>query len=236
VATSISSFGQSNTVLVQDGIQATSNVNMIPVQTKTVSGNIVVPPGFILVGKGVGSSCGTNIKGYFYFTDDKSKETSFSYVTPVLSDPIWLSVGAVSDFSTIITRKTGISPDAKDVNLVLPKPIEIISPERSFLTINPITTRFTWSSSDLGIEQISIRSLSNTESLIVLIETPYTNINLPDLSPLGYSYTKDAAYTWEVSESTDFPSVNEALSGVRRDYVNDHSISYTRGGNFRILP
>lgn len=236
VATAISAYGEQDRVFVQDAQPASASVTMAPVTTKTISGSVTVPAGFVVNAKTLAFVCGSKAQRPSYpFTFDMGSASSFSYVTPVLTNLLQMSASAKKGDASLYTQQFGLAPDASGVNLVLPAPIELALPENNALGINPVTAKFSWSLSSLGANQVSFTPTVQGP-LVFSIYTSSTSVSLPDLSALGYAFPKGVNYKWSANAASNVPSVNDALNGVPRNYLKNYSTSYSGERQFTTAP
>jgi hypothetical protein len=236
VATAINAYGEQDRVFVQDAQPANANITMAPVTTKTINGNVTVPAGFVVNAKTLAFVCGSKAQRPSYpFTFDTGNASSFSYITPVLTNLLQMSASAKKGDASLYTQQFGLAPDTSGVNLVLPAPIELSLPENNALGINPVTAKFSWSLSSLGVNQVSF-SPTVQGPLSFSIYTSSASVSLPDLSALGYAFPKGVNYRWSANADSNVPSVNDALNGVPRNYLKNYSTAYSGERQFTTAP
>jgi hypothetical protein len=236
VATAINAYGEQERVFVQDAQTATATITMAPVATKTISGTVTVPAGFVVNAKTLAFVCGSKAQRPSYpFTFDTGNASSFSYVAPVLTNLLQMSASAKKGDASLYTQQFGLAPDASGVSLVLPAPIELALPENNALGINPVTTKFSWSLSSLGVNQVSFTPTVQGP-LGLTIYTSSASVNLPDLSALGYAFPKGVNYKWSANADSNVPSVNDALNGVPLSYLKNYSTSSSGERQFTTAP
>ena len=226
VATTINAFGQTDGVSIQDGQTPNFNVIMKPVPTKIITGSVTAPAGFAVNYKVLGFVCGSKTLNRSYpFTFDKSAATSFSYVTPVTTNSLYVTALATQGEASVYIQQFGVAPDASGINLVLPQPMLLNSPANNAVGINA-STSFSWSPTTVGASQMSLTP-SSPGPLSFSIITSGASATVPDLSAIGYPLPKGVKYNWLVRADSLQPTVNDILSGVPPDPKSSASGSYS---------
>ena len=235
VATAINAFGETDRVSIQDGQTTTVGVNMASVQTKAVSGTVTVPTGFTVNSKTLGFVCGADAQRPSYpFTFDMSSTTAFSYPTPVTSNALYLGASATKGTASVYVQQFGVAPDASGVTLALPPPIEQMLPANNALGI-AASASFSWSSTSVGLSQVVFTPVS-PGPLNLNVFTANATLVLPDLSALGYPLPKGTTYQWGINADSSVKTLDDALSGVPRNYLASYSVAVSETWQFTTAP
>jgi hypothetical protein len=116
----------------------------------------------------------------------------------------------------------------------LPPAIEQTSPANNALGIAP-SASFSWSPTTVGLSQVTISPVS-PGPLRLTIFTANPTVALPDLSALGYPLVKGVAYSWAVNADSTVQTLDDALSGVPRDYLKSYSQTGSGSWQFTTAP
>jgi hypothetical protein len=207
------SYGTLPNVLLQNlGSLTGQNIALSPVTAGTLSGTVTVPAGFTLGSKGAYFVPGTG--ALLQAFSDSSATTSFSYVTPaVTNSSLTMLVEGEGGGALLLWKKSGLSPTTSGVAATLVAPPGQTLPVAAATGVT-VTTPFTWTSTS-GVYLFAATS----STLSYYVFTTAATATIPDLSAAGVQLPTSAAFSWLVvgigpQTSVDAMAVPGGLIGL----------------------
>lgn len=114
-----------------------------------------------------------------------------------------------------------VSPGTHDINFSPLSPVQLVSPENN--TIGNLTSIiYSWQSpsANTGLYMLDINSTGSFRR--IRIYTPRLNVQLPDLSAIGFSIGQTKTFSWKVANYYGFNNTGSFLNG-----------NYTQSASFR---
>ncbi len=194
---------------LKKGVNANYNIELKPLATATISGNLKLPSGFKLVGKVLFLQLGklTAIPVVIETTNDPT----FSYAVPNNNIPIGVQITATKGAQTIHSYRSNLKP-TDIVNFDLTSPPTLLKPVNNFKAVGP-GTEYSWTAFSNGIHVLGIFSQSNSTPSFILY-TSKTKAILPynELSKLGMNIPLSTDYSWLVSGLAPYKDIDSFAS------------------------
>jgi hypothetical protein len=210
-----------------DGSIPATTIELAPVASRTVSGSVTVPPGYV-------PRLEFHV-GPFPTDIILEPEGTYSNLLPTglagIQNVVWLNARNVqSDIEA--TNATYLIDDAVTT-------LHLSTPEAPPVSILPATealgvgfdTEFSW---EPPADSISTLYLSLGQWTVVVV-TNGSSATIPDLTAYGASYAPGGAGSWFVSSQIGLTSIDEwmRLTADPAAYLNDHGKIETASGSLR---
>jgi hypothetical protein len=226
-------YGTLSPVLLQDmGTLSGQTVAMTSVTTSTLSGTVTVPAGFTLNGKEMFFEPAPG--ALFELFSDSSTSTSFSYITPDISNATFtvLAVAQGTASQTSIAKKAGVAANATGIALDIASPPTLTLPVDAATGVTK-TTPFSWT----NFTGVYFVIFSGTPSYAVF--TSAQTVTIPDFTAQGLPLPASASYTWEVfgiGPSTSVDSVAVPGGFISLEILHDGTFSTSGQRAFTTSP
>jgi hypothetical protein len=185
-------YGTLSSVLLQNmGTLTGQNITLSPVTAGTLSGTVSLPAGYSLSSKAafLVPAAGALISAI----SDSSPSTTFSYVTPAISNSSLTLLVSASGVSQLLFKKSGLSANTTGVTATLLAPPAQTLPVDAATGVT-VTTPFSWTSSG----GVYLWLTSNSPGPSYYVFTSATTGTIPDLSSAGVQLPASASYSWLV--------------------------------------
>ena len=200
-------YGSKDAVTLADGGSFPGqNVALTSVPTVTLTGNVTVPTGYMLMGKVVGIVWGRF--GGISVVSDLASTGAFTYATPDISGAtVLFRAIASSPLGNSTVWTVGLAPDASGVNVTIPAAPALSLPVDAATNVDTITA-FSWTAFAQGVHLVFFDGPAGEPDYYVLSQS--TSSTIPNLNAIGLGLPSSTAYQWSVLGVGPFASVDES--------------------------
>jgi len=200
-------YGSKDAVTLADGGSFPGqNVTLTSVPTVTLTGNVTVSSGYMLMGKVVAIVWGRF--GGISVVSDLASTGAFTYATPDISGTtVLFRAIATSAMGNSTIWRVGLAPDASGVNVTIPAAPSLSLPVNAATNVDTLTV-FSWTAFAQGVHLAFFDGPAGEPDYYVLTQSASSTI--PNLNAIGLGLPSSTAYQWSVSGIAPLVSVDEA--------------------------
>ncbi|HVO30452.1 MAG TPA: hypothetical protein VMV18_06940, partial [bacterium] len=205
--------------------------------TGTLSGTVTAPAGYNLPSVSIGVTFAPGFTGGPSIDagdvlpiDGLSSLTNgqFSFHTPVIPNTDFVVFSASSDpFGFTSFNRKGLAANATGVNLVIPEhPTQLLPPNGGFASTG---TLFAWTAPTQSVSRLRLF----VPGFEVDVVQEASQLELPDLSEIGFSIPAGSPCGWVVDSFGTFSSIDDAAGpgGLRAPAAADEFLGSSNGAN-----
>jgi hypothetical protein len=207
-------YGMTSASLTTPG-ETSVSLALNPVSSAVLTGSVTLPPGFHLL----------SIEGQLGVPNsalapdlflDSTQPATFSYVMPSIAGTT-LSISALATAAENVfwlAAAAGLAADASAVSLDCAGPPTLLSPADGQTGVTTATA-FSWSAYPNAVYRLLLGTLT--------VWTASKTLTLPDLSSVNFQVAPSTQYTWQVSASAPYASI-DALAAPQATAMQAQSL------------